>query len=956
MISFRLTCLIAALTFSVQSVAAPTIPPSAIDAFNSASPEQQRKLAGQYGASIGDVQAAISSQRIQGNATEENPEDLGAPGSALEQAIPVKAEAPLKNEPELIDVQTPEKQAIATLLPRFGSGIFDKDVTTFAPVDNIPVPQGYLLGVGDNLTIVLYGNDNIQTELTINREGSINFPLLGPIVLAGMPWVEARGDIEARVSEQLIGTKVVPSLGRLRSINVFMAGEVAVPGNYSVSALTTIIQSIYVAGGITAIGSYRDIQVKRAGKTVATMDLYDLLLRGSLADDLRLQTGDVVFVPAALPRVGIQGEVLRSAQFEVQAGETLADMLAMAGGPTSQAYLEAAVLQRRNPAMALPELLNLNLRSSGDLQQTPLDGDLLTVAKLSDRIENPIFLRGAIERPGLYAWTAGDRLSTFIRGTDGYLKPEADRDIGIIVRRLNDRLDIKVLPFSPLMILENPRSEEDLLLVANDEIYIFNRLEAYANLLAPVVSRLELQATQSDWPQVVTISGAVAGAGKYPLGGAETVADLLRISGGEEGFNLNVDLKIGLIVRRKDSLYKVEAIPFNLGDALKDPESDSNRTLEPLDEVLIFNQVASDNSNRLGLMASLVQKFKRQATVNEAPQVMTVDGRVRLPGEYPILAVDNLAFLIDLAGGFSEGAYTKKAEILRVSTNSDQERETKIIQVAIDTDAALALLRLKSRDSLRVNTVPGWSEQNVIELSGEVLFPGVYNYEKGEMLGAVLARAGGLTDDAFAVGAVYTNRQAAINQRQQAQGYIEKLRQEQFSKNLTDAADDADDADELNSNFAEYVDSSISGRVSINLSAIVAGEQNSDVTLQNGDTLFVPQVTNYVGVVGDVFSPGNFKFEPKLRSSAVIELAGGVTRYGDRKRAYILKADGRVVSLSANAWFSGGEARDKLAAGDVIVVPNNSDYVKPLEKWQTVTNVVFQSFASIAAFFSIADR
>lgn len=943
-------CFLAFLTASVEGYAAPAIPPGAIEAFNSASPAQQRKLAGDYGVSIGDVQAVLSSQNSRQGSDGNAIETLGAAGNDLEQASPVASAAPIKNEPEARALQQPQKQAISTLLPRFGVGIFDKAGVKFSPVDNIPVPEGYVLGVGDNLTMVLYGKDNFQTELTINREGSINFPRLGPIFLAGMPLVEARRYIESRVNEQLIGTKVVVSLGRLRSINVFMAGEVVVPGSHSVSALTTIIQSIYVAGGITAIGSYRDIQVKRAGKTVATMDLYDLLLKGSLANDLRLQAGDVVFVPAALPRVGIRGQVLRSAQFEVRPNETLADILAMAGGPTSQAYLEAAVLQRRNPDRALPELLNLDLRRAEDLQNTPLDGDLLTVAKLSDRIENPIALRGAIERPGLYAWNAGDRLSTFIRGTDGYLKPEADRDIGIIVRRLNDRLDIKVLPFSPLMILQNPRSEEDLLLVANDEIYIFNRLEAHANLLAPVVSRLELQATQSDWPQVVTISGAVASAGKYPLGGAETVADLLRLSGGEEGFNLDVDLKIALIVRRKDSLFQVEAIPFNLGEALKDPESDANRTLEPLDEVLVFNQVASDNSNRLGLMASLVQKFKRQATVDEAPQVMTVDGQVRLPGEYPILAVDNLAYLIDLAGGFSEGAYTKAAEILRVVTNSDQERETEIIQVALDTDAALALLQLKSRDSLRVNSIPGWSEQNIITLSGEVKFPGIYNFEKGETVASVVIRAGGLTDTAFAEGAVYNNVQAAANQRQQSRRYLEKLRQGSLSRQLSGEAGAAD------AELYDYVQSAISGRVSINLPGIVAGEERSDIMVQNGDTLFVPQFSDYVGVVGDVFSPGNFKFKPKLSASAYIELAGGETLYGDRKRAYVLKADGRVVSLAGNTWFSGGDASDKLGAGDVIVVPNNPNYVKRLEKWQAVTGVVFQSFASIAAFFSFADR
>ena len=955
--------LIAALTVSLQGLSAPMIPPGALEALKRASPAEQLRVAEQYGVSIGDIQAVISGQQIDrgaedGGAGSSLPPTLGSPGNTLEQVSLVEPQDPVLRSAEDAELEEAENDVLATSLPRFGSGIFDKDVTTFAPVDNIPVPQGYLLGVGDNLTVLLYGNDNVQAELIINREGTVNFPLLGPIVLAGMPWVEARRYIEARVSEQLIGTKVVASLGRLKSISIFIAGEVVAPGTYSVSALTTIIQSIYVAGGITPIGSYRDIQVKRAGKTVATLDLYDLLLRGTLADDLRLQTNDVVFVPAALPRIGIRGEVLRPAQFEVRPKETLADVLMMAGGTTSLAYLEAAVLQRRDPDKVLPELLNFDLRSVDGLRQVPLDGDLLTVKKQSDRIQNPIALRGAFERPGVYAWNAGTRLSTFIRGSDGNLKLGADRDIGIIVRRSNERLDIKVLPFSPMKVLKNPGFEEDALLVGNDEVYIFDRLEMRSETLAPVTSALEVQATQSAWPQTVTVAGAVKDPGKYPLVVGATLADLVRLIGGESVFGLNVDLQVGLIVRRKHDSNEVEAIPFNLNEALNDPESEANLLLAPLDELLIFNKVDSEDSNRLTLMAPLIAKLKSQATLDDAPKVMTIDGRVRLPGEYPLLRPNNVSSLIDLAGGFAEGAYTKKAEILRVSTDINQERYTEIIEVTLDLEAAVENIQLKSRDALRVNTMPGWTEQNIITLSGEVRFPGIYHFEKGETLGSVVLRAGGLTKDAFAKGAVYNNLQAAINQRKQSDAYLKKVRSSAISRKLSDDLSGTQESTVMDESLYDSLENAITGRVTIDLPMILSKEAlDSDIYIQNGDTLTVPVVSNYVGVVGDVFSPGNFRFKPKLGAKAFIKLAGGVTRYGDLKRAFILKADGRVVSLrNSKAWFSRGDKREKLGAGDFVVVPSNPDYEKPLAQWQAVTSVVFQSFASIAAFFTISDR
>ena len=358
-------------------------------------------------------------------------------------------------------------------LPRFGSQIFDSSITRFTQVDNLPVPSGYVLGVGDQLSVLLYGNDNVETSVVIDREGAVNFPLLGPLVLAGISWNEAKDLVERRVQDQLVGTKVVVSLGRLRSINVFMAGEVAQPGNFTVSALTTIIQSIYLAGGITDKGSYRDIQVIRDGQKIATLDLYELLLEGSVVSDERLQNGDVVFVPLNGSIATIRGAVNRSARFETVEGETLADLINMAGGLTPNAVSQQAVLQRRDLELELPVLNNLDLTDASTLQLPIQDGDFVTVGSLPNQIENPITLSGAVTQKGLVAWEPGLRLSSFIKNPDKDLEPAVDFEIGLIVRRINQKRDIEVLSFQLSDVLLAPGGPGDPLLQPYDEVYVF---------------------------------------------------------------------------------------------------------------------------------------------------------------------------------------------------------------------------------------------------------------------------------------------------------------------------------------------------------------------------------------------------------------------------------------------------------------------------------------------------
>ena len=180
---------------------------------------------------------------------------------------------------------------------RFGMSLFDSEVSTFAPTDNAPVPDSYRLGVGDELVIQLYGKENDQLLLEVGRTGEVSFPKLGAITLSGLSFEDARDLIKTRVAQQLIGVDVIVTMGRLRAISIFMAGEVSVPGAYSVSAMTTVTQALFQAGGINDIGSLRKIEVRRAGAVAAVFDAYDLLMMGDASSDIRLLSGDVVYVP-----------------------------------------------------------------------------------------------------------------------------------------------------------------------------------------------------------------------------------------------------------------------------------------------------------------------------------------------------------------------------------------------------------------------------------------------------------------------------------------------------------------------------------------------------------------------------------------------------------------------------------------------------------------------------------
>ncbi|MDB4261033.1 polysaccharide export protein [Porticoccaceae bacterium] len=279
------------VTLVSVGAAAQTISPQMLQQLKSMPRAQQEALAKQYGV---DLDQVLGGAKNTGAA-------IATPGEPLEQAELGRPDAEAQERYELFQEKFAEFEKTLIeeeeTIERYGMALFDREVSTFAPTDQASVPDNYRMGAGDNLVVQLFGTETDQYDLQVARDGQISVPKLGPITIAGLTYEDARDLIQSRVAAQLLGAQATVSMGRLRAINIFMAGEVVVPGAYSVSALTTVTQALFQAGGVGDIGSLRNIQVKRNGATVNAFDVYQLLLKGDASGDLRLQSGDVVFVP-----------------------------------------------------------------------------------------------------------------------------------------------------------------------------------------------------------------------------------------------------------------------------------------------------------------------------------------------------------------------------------------------------------------------------------------------------------------------------------------------------------------------------------------------------------------------------------------------------------------------------------------------------------------------------------
>ena len=719
---------------------------------------------------------------------------------------------------------------------RFGMSIFQNRVSTFSPIDNLPVPNDYILGPGDQLNIKLLGTENIQLSPIISRDGSIFINQIGDLVLSGLVFDEAVNIIKQRIESALIGVQVFVTMGRIKSINVFISGEVAKPGMYSLSSLATVTQSLYQAGGITRIGSLRNIQVIRDGRLINEFDSYDLLIYGNSANDIRLRSGDVLFVPTYDGIVTIKGNVKRSNSFEIKQSDTFRDLLKWSGGYTANANPAYGHLITHNGLGLLPSSMTLDFNDAKNLDLKLKPDDSFNIPAIGDAISTTIFVSGAVNRPGMLGWFEGMRLSdVFSDINQDFISQSVDLNFGFIERFNTDNFLWEIFHFSPINVISNVSTEVDTILQENDLVHI------------------------------------------------------------------------------------------------------------------LFN-----DSRRIQQINSPILKLRDQSSNQQLTKVITIDGAVKYPGQYPIFEDSTLADLFIAAGGFKDDALLSSIEISRTNLVDDGLVDTSIIEIsALKGFNESNSFLLQSRDRINVRTVQELNNIDSITLRGEVKYPGSYPLNNNDTLKSIIERAGGLLDSAFPQGA-FLQRQTTINAQKEGNAKLAKTIRTSHASSLLTSEEVSNSLSEINA-IADIIENAqADGRVLINLDGAMNGDSDSNIRLDPNDNLFIPKTISTVAVIGEVNSTNSSIFNPALDIDDYIALSGGFTPRANVDDIYVIQANGSVKPLT-KSLFGFGLSRYKLQPGDTIVVPVKASYLDRLGLWSQVTQIFYQSLVSLAALDRLAD-
>ncbi|MDB2386261.1 SLBB domain-containing protein [Shewanella sp.] len=894
--------------------------PEMIEQFKNLPASEQERLAKQYGI---DPSMLSTGNRKNSASQFENPELINERGDytgderqPFSSAMDDKSKYIKQDNKLTFEEETDKKE-----LKRFGYDLFAGEPTTFAPISDVPVPSEYLVGPGDSIKVQLYGKENKEYELVINRESVIQFPELGPINVAGLNFSELRASLSQRIKKQMIGIESNITMGELRSIRIFIAGDAYKPGSYTVSSLSTVTQALFVAGGVNEIGSLRNIQVKRNGQLVGTMDLYDLLLDGDASGDIGLRSGDVVFIPSVGGLVSVTGEVRRPAIYELKKHQTVAQVMEMAAGVKPGAYPRQSSIERFN-RQSLKTIVNIDLTSASGKSAAVFAGDVIRVKSATSQYEDALTVVGAVVRPGKYQWYKGQRISDLVPSIRGDLTVAADLEYAIIVREINNQGDVEIHQFSPTQAINSHVMTEDLLLAPRDKVIFFNFSDMSQN-------RYELnKLVKARVEKVQSLAGdSLIGNDLFKAGFSQL---------NQQSFTERAEIG-GVVIRNEPEENETVAIKGEVNKMLVNLFEDKD--LIKLSGVM----------NRGELLYPVIMKLNNQGRAGAGVSVVAINGKVNNPGIYPLSVNAKVSDLIAAAGGLEEGAYTARAEL--TSTNTNLEGSS-ISHKNIALDRALKgelsdNLPLKGRDILTVMTTPDWQENKSIEIRGEVKFPGTYNIRRGETLGDVLTRAGGFTEYAYLPSSVFVRESV----RQQEQLEIKKLA-DQLRRDIATRGVSKD------GNVVNYSDAQMMltdletikavGRLVVDLSAISVGITQADLQLEDRDILYIPSTKQTIAVMGEVQYSATHRFKEGKTVEQYLNMSGGVRQRADDDRTYVIKANGSVMIPNRSLWFSN---ESSLEPGDTIIVPLDTEYKDNLTLWTQVTQIIYNTavaFATVA--------
>ncbi len=514
----------------------------------------------------------------------------------------------------------------------------------------------------------LVGNTKARHSLLVNRDGNISFPELGPIAVSGMRFEDARSRIQSRVSEQMIGTQASVSMADLRTIRVFVVGEVEQPGSYTIGGLAAISNALLASGGVKPIGSLRDIQLKRNGRLIKRLDLYDLLLNGDSSNDARLQTGDVIFIPPVGLTVGVSGEVRRPAIYELKGENTAAEVVRLAGGLTPEADPALTRLERVDERRERV-MVDIDLASAQGRAMRLQTGDVLRVERVKPTYANSIEVSGHVLRPSVVQYRSGIRLTNVIRSV-AELKPNADQRYVLIRREQVGTRRIQAVSADLAAAWQAPQSDANPLLAPRDRIVVFDLEAGRQAMLDPILDELRMQAVSGEPSQLVRVSGRVNAPGEYPLEPGMTVSDLIRAGGGlaQDAYGGEADLaryEVHDGQTRRTDVISIDLSRVIAGDAA------ANMQLAPFD-FLVVKEIS--------------QWAGSQETI-------LLEGEVKFPGEYPIERGDTLRSVLARAGGLTPHAFAKGSVFTRETLRERERRQIDMLADRLEQDLSSIALQ-----------------------------------------------------------------------------------------------------------------------------------------------------------------------------------------------------------------------------------------------------------------------
>lgn len=724
----------------------------------------------------------------------------------------VQQPSPYGNLPSLHDLYTQIPSTGGTL-QRFGSDAFllGTGNANELPMD-LPAGPDYVLGPGDSLVVNMWGGLSNRLNRTIDRQGQIELPEAGTVMIDGETIAQAQEAIQKTLSTQFQDEHVEISLGRVRTVRIYVVGDVQRPGAYDVSSLSTPLNALYAAGGPTSRGSLRVVKQFRENQLVREIDLYDFLLKGVRSSSDRLLPGDTILVPPVGPQISVEGTVHRPAIYELDGEKTLDQVLDLAGGvlPTAslkQINVERVVAHesRTMLSLQLPDNVNGVKQALADFHVQ--GGDDVVISQILPYNQQAVYLEGHIYRPGKYPYKEGMTISDLLHSYQDVLPEPADH------------------------------------------------------------------------------------------------AELVRLMPPD---------------------FRPRTINFSLRDALI---GNSSFLLEPFDLIHVFGRYEID------------------------PPKVSIEGEVLRPGEYPMSQGLTVAGLVSMAGGFKRSAFQEEADLSSYVIQNGQKVLTNHQDIAVekalngDKDADVLL---KPGDVVSIRSLDGWQDIGAsVKISGEIEHAGSYGIDNGERLSSVLKRAGGFRESAYTPGIVLERVQVRELAEQARQEMIQRIENTPIEVRPGTMSEQA--AAAMRQTLEQQQQHALallrghpaSGRLVISISKDINTWENTpaDIELREGDTLFIPKQPNFVMVSGQVYNPVGIVYAPGRDMDWYLRRAGGATSSGDRKRIYVLRADGSVIvpGRSESIWAGNKFTTMRMRPGDTIFVPEK--IVGASAVWQDIIGV-----------------